>query len=620
MKKIKKQEGSHPAVQRSEMDVLQKKLADARNLLILVMPHFLPLLEVAEKRAKIAICEDVPTACTYPDGRIEFGIKRLKELSVEETAFVIGHELGHHYMATFSRSTGVVDKHQHDLVNIASDTQINNMVATYFEQNGFKKIRESKNLIYSMWWEAKRYWIIRRGISPIKINNAMTLEELSRKLLPSGKFRPIDELSMEDIVSALEIFDLKAEREILDSMILEPVLKGRFIGRQKGAFPFSIIIPDTSIAAGGNTLFARFEVCKNNPAKKVMAADLSLELTLILKNDNRECRHSFPIILSPQGQELGLSQSIHFSSDQASFQPAGESIPLQFPAEADVTYEENGDVKISGWVVLHLSGEGGEGGEGGEVVVVGEGSGEGGGNGSGTGYCPGSGDIRSRDDLKKRDPQITDEEIDKAISEMEQARRSASNLLQGDGTPLDVEVRSGLYNVPWQAYLQNWLDGHSRITRTYTRASRRGELADPRCCLPGHKRVGYRLNIVLDTSGSMTHLLPAALGAIATFCERNAVDCIKIAECDDALQAIKEISSDELRNYTAKGAGGTDMSPGMILFENDPTATAVIVITDGDFGSNSYPHRRLPYDVLWCLVGTRRHVNIPYGKQIHIHI
>ena len=92
-----------------------------------------------------------------------------------------------------------------------------------------------------------------------------------------------------------------------------------------------------------------------------------------------------------------------------------------------------------------------------------------------------------------------------------------------------------------------------------------------------------------------------------------------IAECDSKLQAIKEITPDDLKKYTVTGFGGTDMTPGLTLFENDPETTAVIVITDGEFG-DGYPHRRLPFDVLWCLVGSHRHIDGPYGTQVHIDV
>ena len=274
---------------------------------------------------------------------------------------------------------------------------------------------------------------------------------------------------------------------------------------------------------------------------------------------------------------------------------------LIITGEAELSYQPDGEVTIDGYIEIKLPVE----------------------DSSNSGHdgwlIPGKNDVCGRDVLKKNHPELTDAEIDAATKAMEQARREASGLVVGDGTSMDIEVREGIYRVPWQAYLQNWLDGHSRMVRTYTRVSRRGEMPDPRCVLPGHARMGYRLNIVLDTSGSMEDLLPSALGAIACFCERNAVDCIKIAECDDELQAIKEISSDDLRKYTVKGCGGTDMTPGLTLFENDPGATAVIVITDGRFEVNDLP-RRLPFAVLWCLIGSVRHINAPYGKQVHIDL
>ena len=54
--------------------------------------------------------------------------------------------------------------------------------------------------------------------------------------------------------------------------------------------------------------------------------------------------------------------------------------------------------------------------------------------------------------------------------------------------------------------------------RTFMRPSRRGaDRTD--VVLPGRKREGWMLNVVLDTSGSMTDEIPRALGAIADFCD-----------------------------------------------------------------------------------------------------
>ena len=70
--------------------------------------------------------------------------------------------------------------------------------------------------------------------------------------------------------------------------------------------------------------------------------------------------------------------------------------------------------------------------------------------------------------------------------------------------------------------------------RTFARPSRRGaERTD--VVLPGRKREAWMLNVVLDTSGSMTDEIPRALGAIADFCDAVGVDQVRLVQCDTAV-------------------------------------------------------------------------------------
>lgn len=621
------------------------KLDEAKKLLIMIMPHFLPLLEVSEKRQKISVSEDIETARTYPDGRILFGKEFLAKLSVEETAFIIAHELGHHYMATFSREKAINDRKMHKLTNIASDVQINNMVAEYFEVHNYKDIRKLPYICDGQWWERDRIWynncICRNPRQKIpqgkgdKISleqkqqaeyYSLTLEQLSRKFLPENKFKEINDLSMEDIVAALEIFDTRAESESLQIMLKECFLKGRIKCKRSKAFPVYIIIKDTHIKPEQDPDTKKYKMIFRISQSDVqmisyLFTDIIPELTmhLVIAQGGSSEQRKLEIPL-----KFEIAKIIHDQND-ISEQELKDNPPKEFRCPGSTTFTIHQDLndydlncKLIGniavsyeYIFLKLDGEIEL-----QMTSIADGSGNAPADDEhGSGHR--RGDLGTRDELKKRYPGMTDADIDKAVAEMDEACKVASGMVVGNGTSLDMAVREGLYRVPWQAFLQNWLDGHSRVTRTYNRASRRGELDDPRCCLPGRARVGYRLNIVLDTSGSMIDRLPSALGAISNFCERNAVDCIKIVECDAAVQDIKEITPDELRRYSIKGTGGTDMTPGMIAFENDPTATAVIVVTDGEIG-DGYPQRRMPYDVLWCLVGAKRYISVKYGKQIHI--
>jgi predicted metal-dependent peptidase len=160
-----------------------------------------------------------------------------------------------------------------------------------------------------------------------------------------------------------------------------------------------------------------------------------------------------------------------------------------------------------------------------------------------------------------------------------------------------VDALRGIYSTPWQMALQTWLEGVVPGERTFVRPSRRGaDRAD--VVLPGRKRHSWMLNVVLDTSGSMSEEIPRALGAIADFCDAAAVDDIRLVQCDTQVTSDEVLTPAALAAYEVSGYGGSDLTPAMLALADDPRVTAAIVITDGDI---TYPAEPMPYAVLWIL-------------------
>ena len=154
-----------------------------------------------------------------------------------------------------------------------------------------------------------------------------------------------------------------------------------------------------------------------------------------------------------------------------------------------------------------------------------------------------------------------------------------------------------LYRTPWELALQKWMESVAPGERTFSRPSRRGaDRSD--VVLPGRKRETWMLNVVLDTSGSMTEEIPRALGAIADFCDAVSVDEIRVIQCDTAVTSDEVVSPDELSGYRIGGFGGSDLTPALLTLAVDPLVTACVVITDGDI---AYPPAEMPYAVLWVL-------------------
>jgi predicted metal-dependent peptidase len=176
--------------------------------------------------------------------------------------------------------------------------------------------------------------------------------------------------------------------------------------------------------------------------------------------------------------------------------------------------------------------------------------------------------------------------------------------LRGDdpgGTSDVMTALRGIYRTPWEAALQRWMESVAPGERTFVRASRRGaDRSD--VVLPGRRREGWMLTVILDTSGSMIEELPRALGAIADFCDAIAVDQIRLLQCDVAVTADETVSPGELAQYQVTGFGGSDLTPAMELLAADPQVRAAAIITDGDI---QFPAAPMPYAVLWVLPPTR---------------
>ena len=160
-----------------------------------------------------------------------------------------------------------------------------------------------------------------------------------------------------------------------------------------------------------------------------------------------------------------------------------------------------------------------------------------------------------------------------------------------------VDALRGIYPTPWQMALQTWLEGVAPGERTFVRPRAAAPTAPTSCC-PAASAMAWMLNVVLDTSGSMSDEIPRALGAIADFCDAAAVDDIRLVQCDTAVTSDEVLSPSALAAYEVSGYGGSDLTPAMLALADDPRVTAAIVITDGDI---TYPAEPMPYAVLWVL-------------------
>jgi predicted metal-dependent peptidase len=228
------------------------------------------------------------------------------------------------------------------------------------------------------------------------------------------------------------------------------------------------------------------------------------------------------------------------------------------------------------------------------------------------------------DDAREKEmfPDDSDEQKARARAIRDLAARGlalakALDAMRGRGTDPGEQQRQvralrGVYRTPWQVALQRWLEGVSPSQRTYTRASRRGAERED-VVLAGRHRHSVVLNVILDTSASMGNDIPAALGAIADFCEAAGVDEIRLIQCDTVVTSDEWLSAAELAEYEVKGYGGSDLTPALLALAEDSRVNAAIVITDGDI---TYPPDAMPYAVLWAVPGETTSFAPPYGRVI----
>ncbi len=198
-----------------------------------------------------------------------------------------------------------------------------------------------------------------------------------------------------------------------------------------------------------------------------------------------------------------------------------------------------------------------------------------------------------------------------ALMESMSGRGKGSEAGGAEGT---VAALRGWYRPPWELALQRWLESVAPSDRSYARPSRRGaDRTD--VVLPGRKREGWTLHVVLDTSGSMVEEVPRALGAIADFCEAIGVESVHLIQCDTAVGSDEILAPAEVARWRVTGFGGSDLTPAMLRLAEDPEVAVAIVLTDGEI---DYPHEPVPYSVLWVLPEWKnpRDFTPRYGKVI----
>jgi predicted metal-dependent peptidase len=177
---------------------------------------------------------------------------------------------------------------------------------------------------------------------------------------------------------------------------------------------------------------------------------------------------------------------------------------------------------------------------------------------------------------------------------------------------MSISALRTAYRPPWEEAIQTFLEAMAPSHRTYMRASRRGaDRAD--VVLPGRKREGFTLHIILDTSGSMQDEFPRLAGTIRSFCESVNIRQIHLLQCDTMTTRDEMVDLDQFERLTISGLGGSDLSDAMYKLAEDPEVEAAIIMTDGCIG---YPPDPMPYSILWAV--TSPWFSPPYGRVVPV--
>ena len=172
--------------------------------------------------------------------------------------------------------------------------------------------------------------------------------------------------------------------------------------------------------------------------------------------------------------------------------------------------------------------------------------------------------------------------------------------------------------IPVELALQSGIDMIAPKVRTYRRASRRqGTRQD--IVLPGRRHEGWVLNLILDTSGSMTGVLPRLLSLIKASAKAAGVSQVRIIQASDDVTADETVDIDSLESFEVRGYGGSDLTAAFNRLSEDPDTERVIVLSDMAI---RYPAEPPPYDVVWFAIRERYGTPVApeYGTFIILNV
>ncbi len=207
--------------------------------------------------------------------------------------------------------------------------------------------------------------------------------------------------------------------------------------------------------------------------------------------------------------------------------------------------------------------------------------------------------------------------------------RAAVNAAKGignlPGDLLDTVEKTAVRRVPWEALLARLVRGEvSRMRRTGMPNRRKlWPFADimpaPKVIYPSYKPALPRVDVALDTSGSMYgEATSLALGVIGDLLRVLRVPT-RLIQCDAAVQNVRRIRTVE--SMKIAGGGGTSPDPVFDLIRGESRAPALLIyVTDMYMMFDTLEHDPPRFPVIWVdVAGGAAHRAPPIGTVVSVH-
>lgn len=224
----------------------------------------------------------------------------------------------------------------------------------------------------------------------------------------------------------------------------------------------------------------------------------------------------------------------------------------------------------------------------------------------------------------ERDPDFRPNVTQGNIEHIREAAVAAAQMIERQHGTLPEHIKNIVNRMTEPAV--DWKETLSQfITRscgagdnTWNRPNRR--FISTGVYLPSHESKNMNVAVIMDTSGSVTHILPQFLGELNGLMKSFGNYKITVIQNDADVQDVAEYNDEnpldlEHVKYSVHGYGGTDLTPAFKhITDNKVECDCVVAMTDGEFSKISADICSLP--TLWLVTKNGNKDSITFGEII----